>query len=148
MRAVIQRVKEASVEIDGAVRAKIGAGLLVLFCVETGDSTADLDYMEKKLLGLRIFSDNDGKMNLSVTDIGGEILFVSQFTLAGDARKGMRPSYSGAARPETAIPMYEEMIKRLSKRVKVACGEFGADMLVSLQNDGPVTILLDSKRAF
>lgn len=148
MRAVIQRVKEASVEIDGAVKAKIGAGLLVLFCVETGDSTADLDYMEKKLLGLRIFSDDDGKMNLSVTDIGGEILFVSQFTLVGDARKGMRPSYSGAARPETAIPMYEEMIKRLSEHVKVSCGEFGADMLVSLQNDGPVTILLDSRRTF
>lgn len=148
MRAVIQRVKQASVSVNGVEKANIGTGLLVLFCVETDDASSDLDYMERKICELRIFPDAEGKMNRSVLDVGGEILIVSQFTLAGDARRGTRPSYSNAARPEKAIPMYEEMIRRLSEKTNTESGEFGADMLVSLQNDGPVTILLDSRKGF
>lgn len=148
MRAVIQRVTTASVSIGEECIAQIQRGLLVLLCVETSDTVQDSDYIEKKILNMRIFSDSEGKMNLSVQDVGGQILLVSQFTLSGDARKGTRPSYSNAARPEKAIRIYNDMILRLSKFVPVQCGEFGADMQVRLVNDGPVTILLDSSRLF
>ena len=140
MRAVVQRVSEASVSIEGNVKGSIGRGFMVLLGVEDIDEQADLDYICEKLTGLRVFEDSEGKMNLSITDIGGEILLISQFTLFGDARKGRRPSFIKAARPEKAIPMRET--------VPVQCGEFGADMQVSLINDGPVTILLDSRRTF
>lgn len=146
MRAILQRVREAAVTICGERHARTGIGLLVLLCVEVGDTVQDIDYMEKKISSLRIFPDADGRMNLSVCDIGGEIMLVSQFTLAGDARRGTRPSYSDAARPDEAIPIYEDMIQRLKKYVPVQCGVFGADMQISLINDGPVTIMLDSRK--
>ena len=148
MRAVVQRVSEASVTIDGAVKGSIGKGYMVLLGVEDIDEQEDLDYICDKLTGLRIFEDADGKLNLDIRDIGGEILLISQFTLYGDARKGRRPGFIKAARPEKAIPMYEEAIRRLSEALHVETGEFGADMKVALVNDGPVTILLDSKRTF
>jgi len=148
MRAVVQRVSEASVTIDGAVKGSIGKGYMVLLGVEDIDEQEDLDYICDKLIGLRIFEDADGKLNLDIRDIGGEILLISQFTLYGDARKGRRPGFIKAARPEKAIPMYEEAIRRLSEVLHVETGEFGADMKVALVNDGPVTILLDSKRTF
>lgn len=148
MRAVVQRVSEASVTIDGAVKGSIGKGYMVLLGVEDIDEKEDLDYICDKLIGLRIFEDPDGKLNLDIRDIGGEILLISQFTLYGDARKGRRPGFIKAARPEKAIPMYEEAIRRLSEVLHVETGEFGADMKVALVNDGPVTILLDSKRTF
>ena len=148
MRAVVQRVSEASVSIEGNVKGSIGRGFMVLLGVEDIDEQADLDYICEKLTGLRVFEDGEGKMNLSITDIGGEILLISQFTLFGDARKGRRPSFIKAARPEKAIPMYETVIAKLRETVPVQCGEFGADMQVSLINDGPVTILLDSRRTF
>ncbi len=148
MRAVVQRVSEASVTIDGVVKGSIGKGYMVLLGVEDIDEQEDLDYICDKLIGLRIFEDADGKLNLDIRDIGGEILLISQFTLYGDARKGRRPGFIKAARPEKAIPMYEEAIRRLSESLHVECGEFGADMKVALVNDGPVTILLDSKRTF
>lgn len=148
MRAVVQRVSEASVTIDGVVKGSIGKGYMVLLGVEDIDEKEDLDYICDKLTGLRIFEDADGKLNLDIRDIGGEILLISQFTLYGDARKGRRPGFIKAARPEKAIPMYEEAIRRLSETLHVECGEFGADMKVALVNDGPVTILLDSKRTF
>ena len=138
MRAVVQRVSEASVSIEGNVKGSIGRGFMVLLGVEDIDEQADLDYI----------CESEGKMNLSITDIGGEILLISQFTLFGDARKGRRPSFIKAARPEKAIPMYEAAIAKLRETVPVQCGEFGADMQVSLINDGPVTILLDSRRTF
>ena len=146
MRAVLQRVKKSSVSIDGKIHSSIEKGLLVLLCVEVGDTEADSAYMEKKIPALRIFSDEDDKMNLSVCDVGGEILLVSQFTLAGDARRGTRPSYSDAARPEQAIPMYEDMLKRLNACVPTKGGVFGANMQIELINDGPVTIILDSRK--
>ena len=142
----MQRVKKSSVSIDGKIHSSIEKGLLVLLCVEVGDTEADSAYMEKKIPALRIFSDEDDKMNLSVCDIGGEILLVSQFTLAGDARRGTRPSYSDAARPEQAIPMYEDMLKRLNDYVPTKGGVFGANMQIELINDGPVTIILDSRK--
>lgn len=148
MRAVVQRVSEASVTIDGVVKGSIGKGYMVLLGVEDIDEQEDLDYICDKLIGLRIFEDAEGKLNLDIRDIGGEILLISQFTLYGDARKGRRPGFIKAARPEKAIPMYEEAIRRLSETLHVECGEFGADMKVALVNDGPVTILLDSKRTF
>ena len=148
MRAVVQRVSEASVTIDGVVKGSIGKGYMVLLGVEDIDEQEDLDYICDKLIGLRIFEDSDGKLNLDIRDIGGEILLISQFTLYGDARKGRRPGFIKAARPEKAIPMYEEAIRRLSEVLHVETGEFGADMKVALVNDGPVTILLDSKRTF
>lgn len=148
MRAVVQRVSEASVTIDGAVKGSIGKGYMVLLGIEDADEQADLDYICDKLIGLRVFEDADGKMNLDIRDAGGEILLISQFTLYGDARKGRRPSFIKAARPDKAIPMYEETILRLSESLHVECGEFGADMKVALVNDGPVTILLDSKKTF
>lgn len=148
MRAVVQRVSEASVTINGKVNGSIGKGYMVLLGVEDIDEKEDLDYICDKLIGLRVFEDAEGKMNLDIRDIGGEILLISQFTLYGDARKGRRPGFIKAARPDKAIPMYEEAIRRLSETVHVECGEFGADMKVALINDGPVTILLDSKRTF
>ena len=148
MRAVVQRVLNASVAIGGTVKGEIGKGYLVLLGIEENDTEKDLDYIAEKRLGLRGFEDEAGKMNRSVLDAGGSILLVSQFTLYGDARKGRRPSFIRAARPEKAIPLYEAMIARLRAALPVETGEFGADMQVSLVNDGPVTILLDSERTF
>ena len=148
MRAVVQRVLNASVAIGGTVKGEIGKGYLVLLGIEENDTEKDLDYIAEKLLGLRVFEDEAGKMNRSVLDAGGSILLVSQFTLYGDARKGRRPSFIRAARPEKAIPLYEAMIARLRAALPVETGELGADMQVSLVNDGPVTILLDSERTF
>ena len=149
MRAVVQRVNGASVEVDGRIAGEVGVGLLVLVGVEEGDVSADADYIADKIAGLRIFNDPDGKMNLSITDVGGAVLLISQFTLHGDCRRGRRPSFIAAARPETATPLYEEVASRLrGVGLPVATGEFGAHMHVSLVNDGPVTILLDSKKLF
>lgn len=148
MRAVVQRVSRAKVTIEGEVRGEIGRGYMVLLGIEENDRETDLDYICEKLVGLRIFEDEAGKMNLAVTDVGGSILLVSQFTLYGDARKGRRPGFIRAARPEKAIPLYEAAIAKLRESVPVETGEFGADMQVELVNDGPVTILLDSERIF
>ena len=148
MKAVVQRTARASVSIDGNTVGRIDRGLLVLLGIEPDDGEADIEYMGKKCSGLRIFEDENGKMNLSVQDVGGSILLVSQFTLLGDARKGNRPSFTGAAVPEKAIPIYERAISELAKRLPVQTGVFGADMQVELVNDGPVTILLDSKRTY
>lgn len=147
MRAVVQRVNKASVTVDGKIIGEIGKGLLVFLGVGDGDTDKDLNYIADKTAGLRIFSDADDKMNLSVTDIGGEILVVSQFTLYGDCRKGKRPNFTSSMEPVTAEKMYEDFIKIIeSKGIKTAHGEFGADMQVSISNDGPVTILLDSSK--
>ena len=148
MRAVVQRVSRAGVSVGGKLIAGIGRGYMVLLGVDANDTERDLDYICDKLTGLRIFEDAEDKMNLSITDVGGEILLVSQFTLYGDARKGRRLGFVRAARPEKAIPMYEAAIARLGESVHVEHGEFGADMQVELVNDGPVTILLDSERTF
>lgn len=148
MKAVVQRTTRAGVSIDGETVGRIDRGLLVLLGIEPDDGEADIEYMVKKCSGLRIFEDENGKMNLSVQDVGGSILLVSQFTLLGDARKGNRPSFTGAAVPEKAIPIYERVIFELAKRLPVQTGVFGADMQVELVNDGPVTILLDSKRTY
>lgn len=147
MRLVIQRVTRASVSIGGELHSSIGAGMMVLVGVETGDGAADVDWLAGKLAALRIFDDDAGVMNRSITDVGGELLAVSQFTLTASTRKGNRPSYIRAARPEEAVPLYEmfcsEMEVRLGKEVKR--GVFGADMQVELVNDGPVTIIIDSR---
>ncbi|MDO5111502.1 MAG: D-aminoacyl-tRNA deacylase [Clostridia bacterium] len=148
MRAVVQRVKSASVSVKGNTIGEIAKGYMVLLGVEDVDTAADMEYICDKLLGLRVFEDAEGKMNLDILDIGGSILLISQFTLYGDARKGRRPSFIKAARPETAIPLYEAAIARLGAQLPVATGEFGAEMDVALVNDGPVTILLDSKKTF
>lgn len=146
MRALVQRVSEASVTVNGEVTGRIGRGFLVLLGVAASDEASDLDYISKKLPGLRVFEDEAGKMNLSVHDVKGELLVVSQFTLIADTRKGNRPSFIDAARPEKAVPMYEELVRRLrAVGLKVETGVFGADMKVRLLNDGPVTILLDSR---
>lgn len=148
MRAVIQRVSEASLSIGGEVRADIGRGFVVLLGVEENDSAAQTELIVKKLVAMRIFSDSEDKMNLNIDDISGEILLVSQFTLLADCRKGNRPSFIRAARPETAEPLYELAIKLLREKLgnsRVKTGVFGADMAVSLVNDGPVTILLDTE---
>ncbi len=148
MRAVVQRVDRASVTIDGNVNGKIEKGFMVLIGIDEKDGQKDLDYICDKLMGLRIFEDEEGKMNRSIIDAGGSILLISQFTLYGDARKGKRPSFIRAARPEKAIPLYEAAIAKLSEKVHVETGIFGAEMKVELVNDGPVTILLDSERTF
>lgn len=149
MRAVVQRVKEASVRIDGAVVGAIGGGLLVLLGVDENDSEQDVRYIADKVAELRIFRDEAGKFNRSVEDVGGAVLVVSQFTLHGDCRRGRRPSFTRAARPEKAIPMYEAVVSALRARGLVtATGEFGAMMDVHLINDGPVTLLLDSEKQF
>ncbi len=148
MRAVVQRVTEASVTIEGETVGSIRNGLCVLLGVSVDDSEADTDYIADKLIGLRIFDDENGVPNKSVLDISGSVLLISQFTLLGDARKGRRPSYIDAARPEQAIPLYERCIERLRTAVPVETGRFGADMKVLIRNDGPFTILLDSKKGF
>ncbi len=149
MRLVVQRVTRAKVMVDGRVTGEIGRGYLVLAGVESGDTDEDMRYGVEKLVGLRVFEDDAGKMNRSILDAGGSILLVSQFTLLGDARHGRRPSFSNAARPETAAPMIDRMACEIASRgIPVAQGEFGADMQVELVNDGPVTILMDSKKTF
>ena len=147
MRVVIQRVREASVSIGGKCVAAIGPGMMVLCGFEEADGEEDLDWMARKIAALRIFDDEDGVMNRSVVDVGQEILAVSQFTLMASTKKGNRPSYVKAARPETAIPRYERFKECLADLLgrPVACGVFGADMQVALVNDGPVTICMDSK---
>ena len=140
MRAVVQRVSEASVSVDGAVVGRVGAGLLVLLGVAPGDGDAQVDWMAKKLAELRIFPDDAGKMNRSVRDVGGGVLVISQFTLYGDASKGRRPSFIGAAHLDIARRLYE----RLADALGAARGVFGADMKVALVNDGPVTLILDT----
>ena len=149
MRAVVQRVTDADVSVDNKITGAIGKGYMVLLGVEEGDSEADAEYMAEKITGLRIFEDNEGKMNLSITDIGGEILSVSQFTLLADARKGRRPSFVRAARPEEANRLYIYFNEKVrEKGIRVAEGVFQAEMLVRINNDGPVTILLDSRKLF
>lgn len=149
MRAVVQRVLESSVKVDSEIVGQIGKGVMVLLGVEEGDTEKDAVYLADKILGLRIFEDEDEKMNLSLEDVAGELLAVSQFTLLGDARKGRRPSYSTAARPEEANKLYEHFVSYIrEKGTKVEKGRFQADMKVSLINDGPVTIMLDSKKQF
>ena len=149
MKLVIQRVTEASVTIDGVCKGKIGKGFLVLLGVGAEDTREIADKLVDKLIKLRIFEDEAGKMNRSLLDIGGQILAISQFTLLGDARGGRRPSFTAAARPDTAVPLYEALVEKWrSLGIHVETGEFGADMQVSLINDGPVTILLDSRRLF
>lgn len=144
VRVLVQRVSSAAVTIDGRTAGAIEAGLLLLVGFRVDDVEASLDWMVNKVCGLRIFSDDEGKMNRSVEDVGGGLLVVSQFTLYGDAAKGMRPSFIDAARPETAIPLYEKFISLLRARVaRVETGTFGADMKVTLVNDGPVTIWLE-----
>ena len=149
MRAVVQRVAEADVSAEGRTTGSIGPGLVVLLGVEEGDSERDADYMADKITGLRIFEDEAGKMNLSIKDAGGKILAVSQFTLLGDARKGKRPSFSSAARPEEANRLYRYFISKVNDRgVATEEGVFQAEMMVRIYNDGPVTILLDSRKLF
>ena len=149
MRAVVQRVTDADVSVENQVKGSIGRGFVVLLGAEEGDNETDADYIAEKVSGLRVFDDSEGKMNLSVTDIGGEILSVSQFTLLADARKGRRPSFIRAAQPEEANRLYEYFNEKVrEKGVTVAEGVFRADMLVRINNDGPVTILLDSRKLF
>ena len=147
MRAIIQRVSYASVSIDRQEKARIENGLLILLGIEEADSQEDLDWLSGKISRLRIFRDQHGIMNLSLTEVGGEALVISQFTLHSSTRKGNRPSYVRAARPESAIPLYEQFINQLSDDIgqEVKSGEFGAYMQVELLNDGPVTIIIDTK---
>jgi D-aminoacyl-tRNA deacylase len=147
MKVVAQRVSQAAVRIEGAVVGEIGAGLLLLVGFEAADTNEDLQWMASKLVQMRIFSDENGLMNRSVQEINGELLVVSQFTLHASTKKGNRPSFIQAARPEQAIPLYEAFKAQLANLLgkAVACGEFGADMQVQLTNDGPVTIVIDSK---
>ncbi len=147
MKAVIQRVNRASVIIEGEVYSKIGEGLLVLLGIENADGTEDIDWLVHKIHNLRIFSDEEGKMNLSLKDIEGEILIVSQFTLHAKTKKGFRPSFVHASKPDVAIPLYEEFIRKFEERMtgKVQTGQFGKMMQIELINDGPVTIIIDTK---
>lgn len=147
MRVLLQRVSEASVNIEGEVVGQIGTGFLLLVGIEEEDSKTDVDWLIQKIIGMRIFSDKHGKINCSVQDVEGQFLVVSQFTLHASTKKGNRPSFIKAARPEQAIPIYEYFINELKQKsnLKVETGQFGADMKVSLINDGPVTIWLDSK---
>jgi D-tyrosyl-tRNA(Tyr) deacylase len=147
MRTVIQRVQQASVVADGKQTGAIGQGLMILLGIEDPDTEEDIEWICQKIVNLRIFNDVDGVMNLSVKDVGGDILLVSQFTLFASTKKGNRPSYIRAARPEKAIPMYEQTILQLTSLMgrPIATGVFGADMQVSLVNDGPVTILIDTR---
>lgn len=148
MRAVIQRVERADVTIDGVCVAAIGAGLAVLVGVETGDGPADADWLAEKIVRLRILADDEGRMNRSVQETGGDVLVVSQFTLHAATQKGNRPSFLRAARPEEAVPLYERFLAAVESAVgrPVPRGVFGADMRVALVNDGPVTIVIDSRR--
>ena len=147
MRAVIQRVSIASVTIDGNIKSEIKAGLLVLLGIEENDTEKDIEWLVKKIIQLRIFSDADDKINLSVQDINGDILVISQFTLFASTKKGNRPSFLRSAKPDIAIPLYEQFIGETEKQFgkKIFTGEFGADMKVELLNDGPVTIIIDSR---
>jgi D-aminoacyl-tRNA deacylase len=147
MRAVIQRVSKASVKINENAKSTIDKGLLIFLGIEDADNTEDIEWLSAKIINLRIFDDETGVMNISVNDIGGDILLVSQFTLHASTRKGNRPSYVRASKPEMAIPLYEKMIVQLEVdfEKKIFTGEFGADMKVELVNDGPVTIIIDSK---
>lgn len=150
MIAVIQRVKEASVTINQTVKSKIDKGLLILVGIEEADNQEDIDWLTTKIVNLRIFDDADGTMNVSVKDDGGDIIVVSQFTLHASTKKGNRPSYIKAAKPDIAIPLYEKFIKSMELNLakSIQTGEFGADMKVALINDGPVTILIDTKNKF
>lgn len=147
MRAVIQRVSEASVRIEGEPTRKIGRGLLILLGVENADNQEDINWLSGKISRLRIFGDDEGMMNKSIVDIDGELLVISQFTLFASTKKGNRPGFTRAARPDTAIPLYEQFVKTLRVNCgrEIKTGTFGADMKVSLINDGPVTILIDTK---
>ncbi|RZM28886.1 MAG: D-tyrosyl-tRNA(Tyr) deacylase [Pedobacter sp.] len=147
MRAILQRVTEASCTVDGEVTGKIEQGLLVLLGIEDADDQEDLDWLAQKIAGIRIFSDDAGLMNKSLADVQGNILLISQFTLFAATKKGNRPGFTRAARPEKAIPLYEAMIEKLSGLIgrKVGTGIFGADMKIALLNDGPVTIIIDTK---
>lgn len=149
MRAVVQRVSKAKVEIDGKINGEIGKGFLIFVAVQRDDEISDIDYLAKKIENLRVFEDEDGKMNLSIQDIRGELLVVSQFTLYGDCRKGNRPSFIQSAKSPKSLDNYEIFLEKLrSTGLKVETGEFGADMDVSLVNDGPVTIQLDSSKIY
>ena len=147
MRAVIQRVSQSNVVINGQTKGIIARGLMVLLAVEDADTDEDIEWLSGKICRLRIFDDADGVMNLSVQETGGEILLISQFTLFASSKKGNRPSYSRSAKPETAVSLYEKFLARLTQDFgkPIQTGEFGADMKVSLTNDGPVTIIIDSK---
>jgi D-tyrosyl-tRNA(Tyr) deacylase len=147
MRLVIQRVSEASVRIDNELVGQIDTGMMILLGIEEADDQSDADWLVQKVLGLRIFSDDEGKMNKSIAEMNGRFLVVSQFTLHASTKKGNRPSYINAARPEHAIPLYEYFIHQLGilSNTMIETGKFGADMKVSLLNDGPVTIIIDSK---
>lgn len=147
MKAVLQRVSEALVTVDGSKVAQIGAGLLILLGIEDADTHDDIEWLTAKIVKLRIFGDSNGVMNLSVQETGGDVIVVSQFTLHASTKKGNRPSYIRAAKPDIAIPSYENFVAQLEKELgkKVQTGEFGADMKVALVNDGPVTIIIDTK---
>lgn len=147
MRAVIQRVSKASVTIEGKVHASIEEGLLVLLGIEDADSVEDIEWLSGKIVNLRIFNDNDGVMNISIKEMRGDILLISQFTLHASTKKGNRPSYIRASKPDIAIPLYEKMFQQLCRDMDkiIKAGVFGADMKVELLNDGPVTIVIDSK---
>lgn len=147
MRVVIQRVSHASVTIDGHCKSAIGKGMLILIGIEEADATEDIDWLCKKIVNLRIFDDENGVMNKSVLETGGEILVISQFTLHASTKKGNRPSYIKAAKPDISIPLYEQFCRELSSSLgkEIGTGEFGADMKVELLNDGPVTICIDTK---
>ena len=147
MKIIIQRVSSASVEINAIVKSKIQRGYLILIGIGLNDSQTEIDWLINKIINLRIFNDQDGKMNLSIKDINGEVLLISQFTLFASTKKGNRPSFITSAKPEIAIPLYEKFIELLSNRLgkPVQTGEFGADMQVSLINDGPVTIIIDTE---
>lgn len=147
MRAVIQRVSSANVSINGHVRGAIARGLLILLAVEDADTADDIEWLSGKVVRLRIFDDEQGVMNRSVQEVGGEILLISQFTLFASTRKGNRPSYIRSSKPEIAVPLYEQFLARLTQEFgkPIQTGEFGAMMLVTLTNDGPVTIIIDSK---
>ena len=149
MRAVVQRVSRASVEVDGAVVGQIGLGLLVLLGVSANDTESDANYLVEKIAGLRIFEDDDGKMNRCVVDVHGSVLLISQFTLYGDVRRGKRPSFDDAARPEQAHGLYRYVVAQMRLRnLRCETGQFQATMSVSLVNEGPVTIMLDSSKLF
>jgi D-tyrosyl-tRNA(Tyr) deacylase len=147
MIAVIQRVSEASVTIEGKIEGQINAGFLVLLGITHEDTRDDIEWLGKKIIGMRIFGDEEGKMNLDLKSVNGNILLISQFTLHASTKKGNRPSFIEAARPEIAVPLYQQMIVFLEKEMgnPIQCGIFGADMKVALLNDGPVTIIIDSK---
>ncbi|MDE0471131.1 MAG: D-aminoacyl-tRNA deacylase [Ekhidna sp.] len=147
MRAVIQRVSKASVTIESVVKSEIGTGLMILLGIEEADNHGDIDWLVRKIINMRIFPDEEGVMNKSLSDAGGEVLVVSQFTLHASTKKGNRPSYLKAARPEVSMPLYEAFISAFEQELgkKVKTGEFGSDMQVFLINDGPITILIDTK---